>query len=319
MAISWLFRRPGPVPAVDEVRLLAEARHLGVWPRWEDLTPERLRELSAERGLDLATAVVFDRLLASPVHGPFVRAVDATPLHELPRLSGKLLIVPAHFYREQPGYGGDGTIVRRVATALGLDVELIATPSTGSLPEAVRLVSEALRSEPAPVTLVTLSKGGADVRVALEDDPSLAAKVQVWVNLCGLVQGSPLLREIVENPFWQRALMRTLFRTQGMDMEVLRDLTGAPETRLTRPLALPEGLRVVSVVGVPLACHLSGSVLARYHRLSPLGPNDGSALIREAIVEPGTVYPLWGADHYFRVPQASPLLYRLFVWLSRNL
>ena len=77
----------------------------------------------------------------------------------------------------------------------------------------------------------------------------------------------------------------------------------------------PEGLLVVSVVGTPLVSHLSGTTAARHARLAPEGPNDGSTLLRDAVVEPGLVYPVWGADHYLRVPGSAALLYRLFRWL----
>jgi hypothetical protein len=45
--------------------------------------------------------------------------------------------------------------------------------------------------------------------------------------------------------------------------------------------------------------------------MSRLGPNDGLTLLRDAILEPGTIYPVWGADHYFRLPAIATLLRRL--------
>ena len=77
------------------------------------------------------------------------------------------------------------------------------------------------------------------------------------------------------------------------------------------------GLLVINVVGFPLTFHLNGTTRARHKQLAACGPNDGSTLLRDAIVEPGLVYPVWGADHYFRVPQASRLLYQLFPYLAR--
>lgn len=37
----------------------------------------------------------------------------------------------------------------------------------------------------------------------------------------------------------------------------------------------------------------------------------GDPLLPDLLIEPGVIYPLWGADHYFRTPQVSPLFYRL--------
>jgi hypothetical protein len=59
-------------------------------------------------------------------------------------------------------------------------------------------------------------------------------------------------------------------------------------------------------------------VRRRHQKLAYLGPNDGSTLLRDAIVETGLIYPVWGADHYFQIPEASQILYRLFLYLNRQ-
>ncbi|HEX8967652.1 MAG TPA: hypothetical protein VF937_07225, partial [Chloroflexota bacterium] len=80
----------------------------------------------------------------------------------------------------------------------------------------------------------------------------------------------------------------------------------------------PPGLLVISVVGFPLRAHLAGTPRRRHAELARLGgPNDGATLLRDAMLEPGLVYPVWGADHYFRVPFASEVMYRIFTYLAR--
>ena len=58
--------------------------------------------------------------------------------------------------------------------------------------------------------------------------------------------------------------------------------------------------------------------MPRYLRLGRLGPNDGFVLLAELLVLPGLVHPVWGADHLFRTPQVSPLLYRLLTLLREG-
>jgi len=68
------------------------------------------------------------------------------------------------------------------------------------------------------------------------------------------------------------------------------------------PLLLPAHLRVVHIVGFPLACHLTSRLARRsYRRLAPLGPNDGGGILLGDVTRlPGLIYPVWGADHYMR-------------------
>jgi hypothetical protein len=84
-------------------------------------------------------------------------------------------------------------------------------------------------------------------------------------------------------------------------------------------LSLPPSLRVVNLIGVPLHSHVQQrSLFKRYAAMQALGPNDGMALLPDLLVEAGQTYPLWGADHYFRTPQVSPLLYKLFRYVRRT-
>ena len=47
--------------------------------------------------------------------------------------------------------------------------------------------------------------------------------------------------------------------------------------------------------------------------MAPLGPNDGTALLREQMVLPGLVYPVWGADHFMRVTRMDTFMRRLLM------
>ncbi len=104
----------------------------------------------------------------------------------------------------------------------------------------------------------------------------------------------------------------------GLDFGLVRELDPA-HLFWQGPLPLPEKLRVVNLIGVPLHSHIQQrSLFKRYSWMKEMGPNDGMSLLSDLIVEPGLIYPLWGADHYFRTPQVSPLLYRLFRYLRRE-
>jgi hypothetical protein len=81
---------------------------------------------------------------------------------------------------------------------------------------------------------------------------------------------------------------------------------------LDRPASSPPELPVINLIGCPLSHHLGTPFgRLRHRQMASLGPNDGLTLLRDALLEPGSVYPVWGADHYFRLPAIPTLLTRL--------
>jgi hypothetical protein len=280
------------------------------------LTPAVLTQLTREHGVDSMTAVWYDRVRHTEPHRAFIGAVEALDADAaLPLTSARLLVVPAAFWREYPQFGADGAAVLAVARALGMDAEMIRTPSTGSVSENARVICEALEREAdGSVVLASLSKGGADVRMALEQDPTLARKVRAWINVCGIVHGSPLVDQMLDGPWWRRLALRAFLARWRADFGLLRELRHAPSPRATAPA----GVYVVNVVACPLSTHTAGAITRRHRQLGTIGPNDGSTLLTDAIVDGGVIYPVWGADHYFRTPEVPVLIRRILLHLGAS-
>jgi hypothetical protein len=311
---------------LDEVQLLARAaEEVG---GYGGCVPDQamLQSLVKERGIELATAILYQSIVASTAHGPFMRAVDtesATPLTVPSRV--RLLVVPALYYQELPQYGGDGQAIAAIAQACGLRVTIAPLLSKGSLSDNAAIVWETLcRIEAEDILLLSLSVGGGEVRIMLADhvgSPQLERLVG-WINICGLVRGVPLATQLLRNPL-RRLHAQAICKMIGLDFGLVRELDPAHDF-WQRMIVLPSTWRaatlpVVNLIGVPLHSHVQQrSLFKRYGWMQAWGPNDGMSLLRDLIVEPGLIYPLWGADHYFRTPQVSPLLYRLFRYVRRE-
>jgi hypothetical protein len=56
-----------------------------------------------------------------------------------------------------------------------------------------------------------------------------------------------------------------------------------------------------------------------HRRIAPLGPNDGTVLLTDILRWPGEVYPVWGADHYFRPEGTARALLRAVLLHLRKL
>jgi hypothetical protein len=286
------------------------------WPQdrdLADLTPERLRSVAAAEGTDLATALLYDRIVKSPEHGPSIERLDslgdddecAVPPNTL------LAIAPGAFYLEFPHTGADGQILRDEAARMGMRSELIPFHSFGPLAENARILTDWLAARPADETiiLVSASKGGSDVKTALAGPSAGRAfrNVAVWISLSGLLGGTPLAGWVLNNRL-RTLWFRLLLWWRRYDFGVIRELAYGPQTPLAGALRLPPHLRAIHVVGFPLERHLTNRLARRcYRRVRSLGPNDGAGIVlADAARLPGTVYPVWGADHYLR-PAGSDL------------
>ncbi|MBW3569867.1 MAG: hypothetical protein KY467_02060 [Gemmatimonadetes bacterium] len=270
--------------------------------------------------MDFATALWYDRVRLTEPHRAFIEGVEAVhPDSSLPPTRSRLLVAPAAFWREYPQFGADGAAVLAVARGLGMDAEMIRTPSTGSVSENARVIREALEREAdGSVVLVSLSKGGADVRVALEEGADVRRKVRAWINVCGLVHGSPLVDGMLDGPWWRRLAVRAFLARWRADFRLIRELRHGPGAPLSARATAPAGVYVVNVVACPLSIHTAGAITRRHRTLAALGPNDGSTLLTDAIVDGGVIYPVWGADHYFRTPDAPDLIRRILLQLGAS-
>lgn len=283
------------------------------------LTPDVLRAVTAREGCDFATALLHRRIVESQSHGPFLRALGGAGNAALE--SGiRVAIVPGAFYRENPHTGADGRVIREVAERLGLQVSLIPVSSTGSLTGNAQIIAGWLLAQGEdPLILVSVSKGGSDLKIALAraDAAQIFQRVIGWVNLCGILDGTPMADWLL-SPSWLARANRLVYRIRGRSLEFLTDIRRFPGCALDFPLKLPAHLRAVHVVGFPLQRHLRNGLARRCHaRLAAFGPNDGSILLADMLRWAGQLCPVWGADHYLR-PQADerPLLAALLSELA---
>jgi hypothetical protein len=263
---------------------------------------------------------------ASDDHGPFIRRVEeilCDPSANQSQLDAVLGVVPGAFYREHPDTGADGKSVCRIAAALGCRTYVIPTHSVGSAAANGQIICDWLeRTAAGNIILCSLSKGGADVKLALArpEAPRAFRNVVAWINAGGITAGSPMARWILNRPLLA-AIYRVLFWWRGQDFRFVRDIARHSNSPLDFPIAAPSHVRVIHVLGFPLTSHLRGRPTQRWHRrLAAWGPNDGATILADSLQIPGLVLPVWGADHYLNTHHSSePLLAALLQYLREEL
>jgi hypothetical protein len=293
-----------------DLRARVAAEHAGL--TLAALDRPALALLSRERGVDHASALLDALLRREERNAALIAAVDrAAPRR--PR-GVRVLIAPAAGYVERPEYGGDGRVAQEAAEGLGLERGVVPLESLGSIAVNVDILRSVLSAEPEDsVILVSLSKGSAEVRLALED-PRARRSVRGWLNVSGLLRGTPLTDYRPGNRLaylWGRSLMLL----KGVPTAFLNDL-GHESAILAGPYTELKGVRVANLIGLPLREHLSGRVASRHRDLARWGPNDGYGLTLDAMHPAGPTYPAWGANHYFQVPGLEAVLAGLLSWLG---
>jgi hypothetical protein len=163
-----------------------------------------------------------------------------------------------------------------------------------------KILCEFLRSQgKQPTLLVSLSKGAADIKWALRDDPLCFQHVKLWVSIGGLLTGTPLINWVSARPpiDW---INRLVFYLKGRDYRFFTQLGIAPQGALGFDLNLPPSLETVHVVGFPLRRHAVTRYAKIWHkRFASRGPTDAVLMLEDLLQLPGKILPIWGVDHYY--------------------
>jgi hypothetical protein len=292
--------------------LLTQAAHLSEYPNIQDYSRSSIQEFSQHSGIELATALLYDRITRQPSNGDFMRRVQAdtaAPSH-LPLIG----IVPGAFYRNHTNTGADGAAVVRILEGLGCRVECVPVESFGSLATNAKIIRRWLEQRRGQsIALMSLSKGTADVKVALgmPDAMELFRNVAIWVSISGLPQGTPLVAWLNRQPL-RRLGVKLVLWWRRQSYSVIEELSDSPGSTLKSWPALPQSLKIIHIVGFPLRRHLTHPWAPRgYERVRALGPNDGGGfLLADSAGLPGIILPIWGADHYLQPAWDVAALFR---------
>ena len=241
-------------------------------------------------------ASVVERLMQTE-EGPQLDAADS-------RLT--VVFAPGWFYKT---YGAEtGADFQRQLAQLakvGVPAELIETDENGTVESNAEIIAESmrrLRREGREVLIVSGSKSGAEVAIALGDilPTEETTHVLAWLSIGGVHQGSPFA-DWALNPTvcWFSQLNLGL---QGFDLEGALSLQTSRRRPHFASLRFPDHLLLVSYVPVPLSGGISDRGAFGYSRMRDLGPNDGLTMLVDQLLPGGLTIVEPGVDHYFDHP-----------------
>ncbi|NND68498.1 MAG: hypothetical protein HKN19_13000 [Halioglobus sp.] len=286
------------------------------WPGCQSLqdvpTAEALTALSRKYSPDTATALLIRCLGEIPeiaraqrlfLDNVAAARADFSALAEklAPHRDDYLLLfVPGWGYRENGAEtGADLRRPRELMSEMGFTNVLVPLLDNGGVEENAAILSAALREALASnkrVVLVSASSGGPTV-VASLTEPDIAghAGLAGWLNICGVLNGSPVIDAFTH---WSRAwLLRLVSMFEGWRYPDLLSLSRSQSASRYRRFHAPPQLTIVNYVGIPFSGQVSDEGRFFYNLLKKQGPNDGLTLITEAMA-PGYTVLAVGSDHF---------------------
>ena len=272
---------------------------------------DQLKQLTEEFSVDFASLYLADHIVRVPVNRRFRNAFDkaydatrkASPQGaELPITAARYeaLFVPIYLYARLPGAGADLAAPREALQSLGIPCHFVETQDDGAIETNANLVAAAIQDRSLSsrrLIIVSASKAGSEVALALTRlGPAKTAHVAAWINVVGVLQGTPLVNE---------HLFRELeFLVGNVDLAGKESLTTSRSRQRFNSFRIPEHVLVVNYLGVPLTGSMSLWAHRGFSILSKYGPNDGVSLLADMILPRSVTLADLGNDHFMR---AKPL------------
>ena len=306
--------------------------------RDQPLSRDALQSLARRTSVDFATLYLIKRLSERPENAEIqllfwreterlARSGDITatrisrcaPSASVP----VVLFAPGWFYETQPETGGDFRKQRDLLESLDIDTQLIRTVDNGTVEENAAIIAAHIRDiadSGRKIILVSASKGGPEAAHALGHvlGPAEASPVKAWINVGGILKGSPLADWAVEQP--KKWLTRLWFALQGYDVsESVPSMTTMAAEERWRQETIPEHVLVVNFVGVPLSGDIVEGAELGYSVTKRVGPNDGLTPIIDEIAHGGVTVVQVGLDHYYRDPALDVKTVALALTVLRTL
>ncbi len=284
----------------------------------DGLTGADIDDATSQYGVSHATALLYMGLCKR--HQEFIDTVHSYPtIAEVAKRPTRIMFIPGMFYKEHPDLGADGLLVRNIAEKFGFETELVPTLSRGSVADNAEIVLRAIRANVHDnIWIVSLSKGSTEVREALEvaQGQGLTAHIQGWINIGGLVKGTPIADRMLRS-FLSRCRWYLTLKVLRINYAALEQ-TACRNTKLQKELQVDSHIKIIHIAGFPLLPHVEPFLIGDYKSLAQQGPNDGIILLKDLLDIPGKVYPLWGVDHFLRTSDMSAIIYRMCHYINNS-
>jgi len=274
-------------------------------------TRDQLQQISRKFSNDFAALFLVDRLWADERNQNIQRLFHhqlARPPSELfspPKNASEylILLVPGWNYLDTghvtgSNFAAPGVMIDR----LKIENELVPIPPTGSVFQSAEVIAQSILRHSKgdrKIIVVGASAAGPSIHYTLGGllDHQQLGSVVAWVNLGGILQGSPLVDYFQKWP--QKLVMNMVLFFWGWDNDEIMTMSAQQTRERTKTLELPPDLTVINYLGLSLTGDLSPLSIYKYPIIEDQGPNDGLTPLVD-IIAPGSItLTATRSDHYF--------------------
>ena len=294
----------------DEEEYLDWASANKQYPKLSDLTQTALQRITASTlDVDRASAMFFTRSLSDKRNRNFmeylVRKESDTSNIGYSNSDENLLLamIPGMFYRDNPEIEADGHSLRKLAVSIGISSVVIPVDQTAPSDINAQIICDflSLQDSRKRIIIASVSKGSADFKRAIQkcEKSNDLKNVIGWLNLGGINKGSRIIDAINDStPYFLEA--RLYFFWKGYNWSGFQSLRFSENDGLNSDMKLPEHIKTINVVAVPLFRHVTARARPFYEYLIRFGPNDGFNLLGDSLLPGSITVPSWRNDHYFQ-------------------
>jgi len=291
---------------------------------------EVLKRISQEFSVDFASLFFASELLSNECNLELNQSFShylANDIEVETDISSYLLLfVPGWDYAENgPHTGADFAQPRILAQDFGIENYLVEIPPTGSVSENAAYLAAEIRRHGRSgkkILIAGASSAGPAIHLALGEKlrPEELRTVKAWLNLGGILQGSPLIDFLQRKP--QRWLFNFVMWFKGWDDEAISSMGVVPSRERFERLRVNADIFTLNYIGIPLSGQLSKYSWDKYPLLKADGPNDGLTLVADVVAPNSFTVVALGSDHFFaedpRINEKTVALMKLIITYLEN-
>lgn len=270
-------------------------------------TRDELKKITAAFSVDMAALHFAHRLLSQPKNAELQRQYLVnlkqirTGTMRLPKKDILIMLVPGYDYVENgPVTAADLKKPREILEQSGYEVMFVDIDPIGSVEENAAYLSERIREQRhRRIAVGGASSAGPAIHLALGKllAPKETKNVKVWLNLGGILQGSPLLDRFSTGP--RGWLFSAIIWFKGWKRYSFESMYAGVSRKRYAMLAVPRHIQIYNYIGLSLSGNISKFGRDKYSMMMGDGPNDGLTLLPD-IIAPNSLSILSPAtDHFF--------------------
>ena len=216
----------------------------------------------------------------------------------------RILLVPGWNYIDSGAItGSDYHSAMPMLEELGVETILVKIEEHGSVGDNALVIERYIKEahqEDRSIIVASASSAGPAVALALSrlniESHSAVNSVRGWLNIVGIIKGSPIVEHY---GIWPRNwLLRMVTLVEGWPMESVQSMGQRASTLRFEKSKLPLHITYVNYLGIPLSGNISDFANHGYQIMKSQGPNDGLTLLADAILpNSGSIVAL-GRDHF---------------------